>query len=355
MKRTALVADRRYLDHYAGRVHPERPERVAAMIEMAEHLKRPDLKLYAPRQAARVELALCHGEDYIVAVEHTATLERSNFDPDTHTSRATWQTATLAAGGVLTAVEAVLAAEADNAFAIVRPPGHHALANRAMGFCFFNNVAIAAAALIANHGLQRVLILDWDVHHGNGTQELFYGSPQVLYMSLHQYPFYPGSGLFDEIGACAGAGYTVNVPLPASFGDDEYLRVFDDLLMPIARQFNPEFVLISSGFDCHYRDPLGGMRVTERGFLAMARRMKRLAAECCNGRMVAALEGGYDLKALADSGREVIDELGREADEPITPAPSIDAGARGSAANGARILPILQRAHYFHDEFWKFQ
>jgi acetoin utilization deacetylase AcuC-like enzyme len=344
MKRTALVADRRYLDHYAGRVHPERPERVAAMLEMAEHLKRPDLKLYAPRQAARAELALCHGEDYIAAVEHTATLERSNFDPDTHTSRATWQTATLAAGGVLTAVEAVLAGEADNAFAIVRPPGHHALANRAMGFCFFNNVAIAAAALLANHGLQRVLILDWDVHHGNGTQELFYASPQVLYMSLHQYPFYPGSGLFDEIGACAGAGYTVNVPLPASFGDDEYLRVFDDLLMPIARQFNPEFVLISSGFDCHYRDPLGGMRVTERGFLAMARRMKRLAAECCNGRMVAALEGGYDLKALADSGREVIDELGREADEPITPAPAC-----------VRILPILQRAHYFHDEFWKFQ
>jgi acetoin utilization deacetylase AcuC-like enzyme len=344
MKRTALVADRRYLDHYAGRVHPERPERVAAMIEMAEHLKRPDLKLYAPRQAARAELALCHGEDYIAAVEHTATLERSNFDPDTHTSPATWQTATFAAGGVLTAVEAVLAGEADNAFAIVRPPGHHALANRAMGFCFFNNVAIAAAALLANHGLQRVLILDWDVHHGNGTQELFYPSPQVLYMSLHQYPFYPGSGLFDEIGAGAGAGYTVNVPLPASFGDDEYLRVFDDLLMPIARQFNPEFVLISSGFDCHYRDPLGGMRVTERGFLAMARRMKRLAAECCNGRMVAALEGGYDLKALADSGREVIDELGREADEPITPAPAC-----------ARILPILQRAHYFHDEFWKFQ
>jgi acetoin utilization deacetylase AcuC-like enzyme len=343
MKRTALVADRRYLDHYAGRVHPERPERVAAMLEMAEHLKRPDLKLYAPRQAGRAELQLCHREDYIAAVERTATLERSNFDPDTHTSPATWQTATLAAGGVLTAVEAVLAGEVDNAFAIVRPPGHHALANRAMGFCFFNNVAIAAAALLANHGLQRVLILDWDVHHGNGTQELFYASPQVLYMSLHQYPFYPGSGLFDEIGAGAGAGYTVNVPLPASFGDDEYLRVFDDLLMPIARQFNPEFVLISAGFDCHYRDPLGGMRVTERGFLAMARRMKRLAAECCNGRMVAALEGGYDLKALADSGREVIDELGREADEPMPPVPAC-----------ARILPILQRARYFHEQLWRF-
>ena len=343
MNRTALIADRRYLDHYAGRVHPERPERVAVMIDMAERLRRPDLKLYAPRAASCAELELCHQAGYIADVEHTATLERSNFDPDTHTSRATYRTATLAAGGVLTAVEAVLAGEAHNGFAIVRPPGHHALANRAMGFCFFNNVAIAAAALVANHGLKRVLILDWDVHHGNGTQELFYTSPQVLYMSLHQYPFYPGSGLFEEVGASAGAGYTVNVPMPASFGDDEYLRVFDDLLMPIARQFKPEFILISAGFDCHFRDPLGGMRVTESGFLAMARRLKRLAAECCGGRIVAALEGGYDLKALADSGREVIDELGREDDEPITPA-----------INGGRVLPIIQRAQYFHEQFWKF-
>jgi acetoin utilization deacetylase AcuC-like enzyme len=343
MNRTALIADRRYLDHYAGRVHPERPERVAAMIDMAERLQRPDLKLYAPRAAALAELELCHQDDYIAQVEHTSTLERANFDPDTHTSSATWKTATLAAGGVLTAVEAVLAAEAHNAFAIVRPPGHHALANRAMGFCFFNNVAIAAAALIANHGLNRVLILDWDVHHGNGTQEIFYASPQVLYMSLHQYPFYPGTGLFEEVGVGAGAGYTVNVPMPASFGDDEYLRAFDDLLMPIARQFKPEFILISSGFDCHFRDPLGGMRVTERGFLAMARRLKRLAAEFCAGRLVAALEGGYDLKALADSGREVIDELGRADDEPIAPA-----------ADGLRVIPIIERAQYFHDQFWKF-
>jgi acetoin utilization deacetylase AcuC-like enzyme len=343
MNRTALVADRRYLDHYAGRVHPERPERVAVMIEMAERLKRPGLRLYAPREAARAELQLCHGGDYIAAVEHTATVERSNFDPDTHTSAETWKTAKLAAGGVLTAVEAVLAGEAHNAFAIVRPPGHHALPNRAMGFCFFNNVAIAAAALVAHHGLKRVLILDWDVHHGNGTQELFYASPQVLYTSLHQCPFYPGSGLFEEVGAGAGEGYTVNVPLPANFGDDEYLRAFDRLLMPIARQFKPEFILISSGFDCHYRDPLGGMRVTEHGFLAMTRRMKRLAAECCGGRLVAALEGGYDLKALADSGREVIDELGRDDDEPIAPV-----------ADGIRVVPIVQRAQYFHEQFWKF-
>ena len=343
MNRTALIADRRYLDHFAGRVHPERPERVAAMLAMAQQLPRPDLKLYAPRAASRAELALCHRDDYIDAVAHTATLERANFDPDTHTSAATFATATLAAGGVLTAVEAVLAGEADNAFAIVRPPGHHALADRAMGFCFFNNVAIAAAALVANHGLERVLILDWDVHHGNGTQELFFASPQILYMSLHQYPFYPGSGLFEEVGVGAGAGFNVNVPMPASFGDDEYLRAFDDLLMPIARKFNPQFVLISSGFDCHFRDPLGGMRVTENGFLAMTRRMKRLAAEACAGRLVAVLEGGYDLKALADSGREVINELGRAADEPIA-----------APADGVRAIPILERAQYFHEQFWKF-
>jgi len=313
------------------------------MIAMAERLQRPALKLYAPRAASLAELELCHQEDYIADVEHTATLQRANFDPDTHTSPATFATATLAAGGVLTAVEAVLAGEAHNAFAIVRPPGHHALANRAMGFCFFNNVAIAAAALIANHGLERVLILDWDVHHGNGTQEIFYASPQVLYMSLHQYPFYPGSGLFEEVGAGAGVGSTVNVPMPAGFGDDEYLRVFDSLLMPIARQFKPEFILISAGFDCHFRDPLGGMRVTEGGFLAMARRMKRLAAESCRGRAWSALEGGYDLRALADSGRAVIEELGRADDEPIT-----------AVQNGLRAIPIVERAQYFHDQFWKF-
>ena len=153
MNRTALIADRRYLDHYAGRVHPERPERVAVMIDMAERLHRPDLRLYAPRAASLAELELCHRGDYVAAVAHTATLERANFDPDTHTSPATFATATLAAGGVLTAVEAVLAGEAHNAFAIVRPPGHHALANRAMGFCFFNNIAIAAAALIAHHAV----------------------------------------------------------------------------------------------------------------------------------------------------------------------------------------------------------
>ncbi len=343
MLKTALVSDRRYMLHVAGRAHPERPERVETMIEMAESLGRPGLIPLTPRPATPAELALCHSADYIAAVERTAALRRFDFDPDTRTSSATWKVAGLAAGGALTAIEAIIGGAAENAFALVRPPGHHAFAGRAMGFCFFNNVAIAARALIDRHGFRRVLILDWDVHHGNGTQELFYESADVMYMSIHQYPFYPGTGAFNELGAGAGAGYTVNAPLPATFGDDEYLRIFDDLLMPMARRFNPEFVLVSAGFDCHYRDPLGGMRVTEAGFLAMTRRLKRLAAECCAGRMAMILEGGYDLRALAESGRAVLEELGRAADEPI---------ARPAA--GVRAIPIIQRARYFHEPLWRF-
>lgn len=343
MKRTAVVADRRYLSHFPGQHHPERPERIAAMIEMTQQLQRSDLKLCAPRPASLEELELCHGGDYVAAVERTATLDHFDFDPDTHASRGTWATAQLAAGGVLTAVEAVADGDADNAFAIVRPPGHHALASRAMGFCFFNNVAVAARWLIQHRGLQRVLILDWDVHHGNGTQEMFYDTPQVLYLSTHQYPFYPGSGWFDEIGDGDGTGFTVNAPMPAGCGDAEYLAIFDRLLLPIARAFQPEFVLISSGFDCHHRDPLGGMRVTEAGFTAMARRMKRLAAESCGGNLVAVLEGGYDLQALAQGGRAVIEELGREADEPFAIAPE-----------AARAAHIIDRARYFLTPYWKF-
>ena len=342
MNRTALIADRRYLDHIAGRLHPERPERVAAMLEMAANLKRPDLLPLAPRAATLDELQLCHDPDYVATVARTAGCPRTDFDPDTHASQATFATAALAAGGVLTAAEAVLDGAAHNAFAIVRPPGHHARPDQAMGFCFFNNVAVAAQFLVARRGLARVLILDWDVHHGNGTQEAFYNSDKILYISTHQYPFYPGTGFFDEIGEGPGAGFTLNVPIPAGFGDAEYLRIFDDVLMPVARRFNPEFVLISAGFDCHYRDPLGGMRVTADGFAAMARRLKRLAAECCGGRVVAALEGGYDLDALEESGRGVIDELGRDDDESVA-----------SADTGARAIPLIQRAKYFHQQHWK--
>ncbi|HTW90030.1 MAG TPA: histone deacetylase [Candidatus Binataceae bacterium] len=342
MRRTAVVTDRRYLNHHPGHAHPERPERVEAMIEMAEGLTREGLKFLSPREATLEELELCHDRDYIASVARTAGLEHYAFDPDTQTSPQSYRTALLAAGGVLTAAEAVLEGVVDNGFAIVRPPGHHALAARAMGFCLFNNVAITAAWLLQRRGLKRVAIIDWDVHHGNGTQDIFYYSSDVLYVSTHQFPHYPGSGSIDEIGEGSGEGLTLNIPMPATFGDPEYLRAFDELIIPVCREFKPEFVLVSAGFDCHFRDPLASMRVTENGFQAITRRINRLAAESCEGRVVAVLEGGYDLKALADSGQAVIEEMGRDADEPIAPA-----------ADGDRVMPIIERARNARAPIWK--
>lgn len=340
MIKTAVVTDRRYLKHFAGRVHPERPERVEVMIEMAESLGRPDLDFCTPREATVEEISLCHTREYIATVERTSHVDRYDFDADTHTSRDSYRSAILAAGGVLTAVEAVLDGGVQNAFALVRPPGHHALPNRAMGFCFFNNVAIAAAWLLRK-GLERVMVVDWDLHHGNGTQDIFYRSRNVLYVSTHQYPHYPGTGSLYDMGVGEGIGYTVNAPMPAGFGDPDYLRVFDELILPIGRAFKPEFILVSAGFDCHFRDPLGAMEVTEAGFEQMARRVKLLAAETCAGRVVAALEGGYDLEALANSGKAVLEEFGREADEPLAHPPG-----------GARVMPIVERALQSVGRYW---
>lgn len=309
---------------------------------MADGLTRDGLKFIPPREATLDELELCHERDYIASVARTAGLERYAFDGDTTTSPESYRTALLGAGGALTAAEAVLEGVVDNGFAIVRPPGHHALPARAMGFCLFNNVAIAAAWLIQKRGLKRVAIIDWDVHHGNGTQDIFYYSADVLYVSTHQFPHYPGTGSIDEIGEGPGEGFTVNVPMPAAFGDSEYLRAFDELIIPVCREFKPEFVLVSAGFDCHFRDPLASMRVTENGFRAMTRRINRLAAECCEGRVVAVLEGGYDLKALVDSGQAVIEEMGRDADEPIAPA-----------VDGDRVMPIIERARNARAPIWK--
>jgi len=341
MLKTAVVTDKAYLKHFAGRAHPERPQRLEAMIEMAETIHRPDLKFISPRAATTEEIAMCHFPDYIEQMEQTAKVERYDFDPDTHTCRDSYATAMLAAGGVVTAVEAVMDGAADNAFAMVRPPGHHALPNRAMGFCFFNNVAVAAEWLVRTRKLRRVMIVDWDVHHGNGTQDIFYESDEVLYFSTHQYPHYPGTGSLQEMGYGAGLGFNVNAPMAAEWGDAEYMRVFDRFLAPIARQFKPEFILISSGFDAHYRDPLASMQVTEDGFLKMTRRVKRLAAELCGGKFAAALEGGYDIEGLTNSGKAVLEELGHFADEPI----AVEEG-------GERADRMLERARHNIGKFW---
>jgi acetoin utilization deacetylase AcuC-like enzyme len=230
-----------------------------------------------------------------------------------------YEAAVYAVGGLLVAVEAVMKDEVDNAFAMVRPPGHHAISDRAMGFCIFNNVAVAAKLALNKFSLNRVLIVDFDVHHGNGTQDAFYTDPKVLYFSTHQYPFYPGTGWMDEIGSGEGKGATVNFPMAAGWGDEEYLRAFKEVLVPLARRFQPQLILVSAGFDAHWADELAMMRASIKGFAQMVMILKELAAELCQGRLVFTLEGGYNLQVIASSIKAVFDLLlgNSEIDDPL--------------------------------------
>src|SRR5262249_15536027 len=253
--------------------------------------------------------ALVHDGAYVDEVAATQHQEWFAFDADTPTSPRSYATACLAAGGFLALLDAVMSQEGGNGFAFVRPPGHHAERHRAMGFCLVNNVAVGAEYLRRRYGLQRILIVDWDLHHGNGTQHLFESDPGVLYISAHQYPYYPGTGALDEVGRGDGEGYTVNVALPAGCGDAEDGEAFTPHILPIAQQYAPQFVLISAGFDAHARDPLGGMQVTEPGFQAMARALLEIAREPAGGRCAAILEGGYDVHAIRRSSQRVLAEL----------------------------------------------
>jgi acetoin utilization deacetylase AcuC-like enzyme len=312
MLRTGIVIDSRYQDHYTGKNHPERPARIGTLLNLVESYQRPGLKRFEPRLATPQEIALIHETSHVDRVAATAQHERFAFDADTPVSAQSYTTARLATGGLLTILEAVMTRDIDNGFALVRPPGHHAERNRAMGFCLFNSAAIGAAYLRKQFGLKRILVMDWDLHHGNGTQHSFYDDPSVLYVSTHQYPYYPGTGAAEEAGQGLGEGYTVNLPIPAGWGNTEYLELFQTVVDPICRQFEPEFVLISAGFDAHARDPLGGMTVTEEGFELMARILLRVARDHAQGRCAAILEGGYDLEGLQRSTTRVLDEMSGE-------------------------------------------
>jgi acetoin utilization deacetylase AcuC-like enzyme len=295
--RTGVVLDARMLAHDPGRGHPERPDRLRVLLDHLAGSR--GVTHLGPRFADEDEIALVHAPSYIEHAAATAGRPRVVFDADTATSPGSYDAARLAAGALLTACEAVLAGEVTNGFALVRPPGHHAERDRAMGFCLFNNVAIAAAWL-RRRGVGRVAIIDWDLHHGNGTQHAFQDDPDVLYVSTHQFPFYPGTGAAEEVGRGAGAGRTLNLPMRAGFGDAEYRRAFDEVVAPVCRQFRPDFVLVSAGFDADYRDPLGGLELTGAGFAAMARACVELAEESAGGRLAAVLEGGYDLAAIVE-------------------------------------------------------
>jgi len=259
-----------------------------------------------------------HTDEHVARVAATHG-RRVQFDPDTAAGPRSYEAALLAAGCVVEAVDRVLEGEADRAFCAVRPPGHHAEAGRAMGFCLFNNVAVGAAHAL-HRGLTRVLIVDFDVHHGNGTQDIFYEDPRVLYISSHAYPFYPGTGALDEMGEGKGVGYTVNLPLPSGTGDRQYARLYRDLVAPIGKAFGPELVLVSVGFDPHTLDPLAGMTVTDRGFAELTDVCTEIADACCQGRAVFVLEGGYDLQAIAASSAAVVRRMLGEPHEIVPPA-----------------------------------
>jgi acetoin utilization deacetylase AcuC-like enzyme len=340
MAKTAVVVDPAYLKHAPGEFHPERPERIKVLLDLAASLDSVEFQLLSPRAATRAEIETCHSAEHFALVESTSRLNQFALDGDTITSRDSFGVSLLAAGGFVTLLDVIAAGECRNGFALVRPPGHHARPDHAMGFCLFNTIAVGAEHLKRAHKAQRILVMDWDVHHGNGTQEIFYADPSVLFISTHQYPFYPGTGAAREVGAGPGEGYTINIPLPAGCADGEYLGVFRDIIAPTVQKFQPDWILVSAGFDPHKRDPLAGMAVTEAGFAAMARALLRLADESAAGKIAFLLEGGYDLSALSVSVAAVLREMRR-------PGPEDALGA----ASAERIQPLIKGILSIHEKY----
>jgi acetoin utilization deacetylase AcuC-like enzyme len=280
--------------------HPESPDRLRETMRVLDEsgiLQR--LVALDPVPATDAQIGAVHTSAHLSRVKQIVARGGGHFDADTYANARSLDAARLAAGSVVRAVDAVMNRQVNNAFALVRPPGHHATRSRAMGFCLFNNVAIGAQHALDAHKLQRVLVVDYDVHHGNGTQDIFYDTSQVLYFSTHQFPHYPGTGDWDEIGADDGLGFTVNVPLPPTIGDAGYQSVFDELLFPLAERYRPQIILASVGFDAHWRDPLAMEGLSIAGYASLARTLVAMANEMCDGRIVFALEGGYDLDVIS--------------------------------------------------------
>jgi len=336
--RVGLYDHPAFREHDSGPGHPERPERLDAVRRgIREAGLEPRLQILTPRPASREELQAVHTAGHIDRVASTEG-RTYRFDPDTQAGPRSHAAALLAAGSVADAVDRVLAGELDRAFCAVRPPGHHAEAVRAMGFCLFNNIAVAAARALAA-GLRRVAVVDFDVHHGNGTQHIFEDDPRVLYVSTHAYPFYPGTGGLGEVGERKGEGFTVNLPLPAAMGDAEYGRIYAEIVEPVVRAFDPEVVLVSAGFDPHRADPLAGMAVTERGFGWIAASCLAGASGAAKGRAIFVLEGGYDLDGIAASTGQVMRVLLGETVET----------AGGPAS---RIDPLIGLFRKHHGQYW---
>lgn len=328
-----LVSDPRFLAHDTGPGHPERPARLQAVLAGIEMSGVADALVHVvPRRATQADLERVHPGRFLTAIEEFCHSGGGSIDTDTHVGPRSWEAAVLAAGAGLEAVARLERGEADAAFCAVRPPGHHALPARAMGFCLVNNVAVAGAAL-ADRG-ERVLVVDFDAHHGNGTQDAFYTDGRVAYVSLHEYPLYPGTGRLTETGEGAGAGLTVNIPLPAGATGDVYLAAVDELVAPLAERIGATWLLLSAGFDAHRADPLTSMGLTAGDYADLT---ARLGALVPRGRRIAFLEGGYDLQALADSAGATVAALAGETFRP----------ERSSSGGPGR--PVVEAARRLHD------
>lgn len=341
MAKSAVVVDRDYLKHFPGESHPERPERIQVLLDLAEGLDKSQFQLLEPKAARRADVESTHEPEHVRLVESTSKANRYALDGDTITCRDSYAVSLLAVGGFLRVLDSIAAREIQNGFALVRPPGHHALRGRAMGFCLFNTMAIGAEYLKRNYGAKRILIMDWDVHHGNGTQDAFYDDPSVLFVSTHQFPYYPGSGAVNEVGVGAGEGFTVNIPLPAGCSDIEYLQVFQEIVVPAVEKFTPEWILVSAGFDPHRRDPLGGMAVTEEGFAIMAQQLLALADRFAGSRIAFLLEGGYDLAGLRNSVAAVLDSMQDRRERSF---PTLNLAE-------SRIAPVIRRVQQIHEKY----
>ncbi len=321
---TSLVYSEKYLEHKPSRGHPERPERLKAIVDalrLAKLWGTPSVKVTEPNPAKREDIELVHDAEHIELVERLSKSERP-LDADTPVRNNTFELALLAAGGTIDAGRAVLSGEASNAFALVRPPGHHASRARGGGFCYFNNLAVMIERMKREFKLRRIFVLDFDAHHGNGTQDIFYEDPSVLYLSLHQNPLtlYPGTGFVHELGSGEGEGYTVNVPMPPGSGDAEYAGVMKEIFVPLTEQFKPDLFAVSAGFDAYADDPLTQLQLSTLAYGWLTRFVVDQAERLCKGRVVFVLEGGYVLDALAEGVVNVVKTLaGEKHPTPVEP------------------------------------
>jgi acetoin utilization deacetylase AcuC-like enzyme len=308
--RTGVIQDDIFLQHDTGPFHPERRERLVSIHDgLSVYTHKSELLTLKPRQAVETELELIHPRPHIQRIQQTSGQKQMQLDPDTVTSALSYEVARHAAGALLVLIDAVLAGEIQNGFALVRPPGHHAEPDRAMGFCLFSNAAIGAAYALQKYKLSKVMIVDFDVHHGNGTQKAFYHRQDVLYVSTHQWPLYPGTGDFPELGEGSGKGFTVNFPLPSGTDDATYNLLFERAILPIGRAYRPDLLLVSAGYDAYVEDPLAGMELTSEGFAGISQSLVSLGNEVCRGKVIFLLEGGYHLRGLQASVLRSLDVL----------------------------------------------